>query len=181
MLCGRFPCLISPCGARGNFSARAQMHCVLDLVCAVVQAMQGIMSNPDFAKMAEDIGKKMFESDPQLANMVKSMQDTDTRDRMQAKMEELKEDPELKSVIEELESGGPAAMMKCVPCLVSWRGLPGKKYVQQERVQMMRPGWSSGPFVGGIHSCGALQAWHRSYTHAIRCVSCIEVHQALPV
>lgn len=76
------------------------------------QAMQGIMSNPEFAKMAEDIGKKMFESDPQLANMVKSMQDTDTRDRMQAKMEELKEDPELKHVIEELESGGPSAMMK---------------------------------------------------------------------
>lgn len=77
-----------------------------------MKAMQGIMSNPEFAKMAEDIGKKMFESDPQLANMVKSMQDTDTRDRMQAKMEELKEDPELKHVIEELESGGPSAMMK---------------------------------------------------------------------
>eukprot|EP00892_Ulva_mutabilis_P009751 jgi/Ulvmu1/7148/UM034_0054.1 len=77
-----------------------------------MKAMQGIMSNPDFAKMAEDIGKKMFESDPQLADMVKSMQDTETRDRMQAKMEELKDDPELKNVIEELESGGPAAMMK---------------------------------------------------------------------
>ena len=32
--------------------------------------MQNIMQNPDFAKMAEDLGKKMFENDPQLASMV---------------------------------------------------------------------------------------------------------------
>lgn len=36
----------------------------------VVQAMQNIMQNPEFAKMAEDLGKKMFENDPQLASMV---------------------------------------------------------------------------------------------------------------
>lgn len=38
----------------------------------VVQAMQNIMQNPEFAKMAEDLGKKMFENDPQLASMVQA-------------------------------------------------------------------------------------------------------------
>ena len=34
--------------------------------------MQNIMQNPEFAKMAEDLGKKMFENDPQLASMVQA-------------------------------------------------------------------------------------------------------------
>lgn len=36
---------------------------------------------------------------------------------MEDKMKTLKQDPELKHIIEELESGGPAAMMKCVTSL----------------------------------------------------------------
>ena len=41
------------------------------------------------------------------------MQDPGTRTQMETKMKTLKEDPELKHIIEELETGGPAAMMKC--------------------------------------------------------------------
>jgi hypothetical protein len=78
-----------------------------------MSAMQNVMQNPDFAKLAEDLGKKMFASDPNLANMVQTMQDPSVRENMENKMKTLKEDPELKDMIEELETGGPAAMMKC--------------------------------------------------------------------
>lgn len=78
-----------------------------------MNAVSGIMSNPEFAKMAENIGKKMFESDPQIANMVNNMQSNpDMKEQMEAKMRELKMDPELAPILEDLETGGPAAMMK---------------------------------------------------------------------
>lgn len=80
---------------------------------AYMNAVSGIMSNPEFAKMAENLGRKMFESDPQLASMVSTMQNNpDMKEQMESKMRELKMDPELAPILEELETGGPAAMMK---------------------------------------------------------------------
>lgn len=46
---------------------------------------------------------------------VQTMQDPGARTQMETKMKAMKEDPELKHIIEELETGGPAAMMKCAP------------------------------------------------------------------
>ena len=40
------------------------------------------------------------------------MQDPETTEKMKAKMEALKEDPEMADIMKEIESGGPAAMMK---------------------------------------------------------------------
>ena len=53
-----------------------------------------------------------FVQDPQMMNMMQTMQQPEYRSQMQTRMQALKEDPSLKSVLEELESGGPAAMMK---------------------------------------------------------------------
>jgi len=72
------------------------------------EAMQQLYSNPQFLQMAEKIGQTMLEQNP----VMRAMLDPERREAMQGKFEELKKDPELASVMEELESGDPQAMMK---------------------------------------------------------------------
>jgi hypothetical protein len=50
--------------------------------------------------------------DPGMASMMQTMHDPSYRSRIEGKMKDLKDDPELKDIMEELEKGGPAAMMK---------------------------------------------------------------------
>merc|ERR1719326_493764 len=66
---------------------------------AAMEAMQGVMKNPAFMQMAEKLGTQM-------------MQDPATTEKMKAKMEALKEDPEMAEIMKEIEAGGPSAMMK---------------------------------------------------------------------
>ena len=47
-----------------------------------------------------------------MTGMMQTMQNPMYRENMAQKLENVKQDPELKSVLEELEKGGPAAMMK---------------------------------------------------------------------
>lgn len=72
------------------------------------EAMQQLYSNPHFLQMAEKIGQTMLEQNP----VMRAMLDPGRREAMQSKFEELKQDPELAHVMEELESGDPQAMMK---------------------------------------------------------------------
>lgn len=46
--------------------------------------------------------------------MMTGMQDPAYRETIESKLQGLKEDPELKAIMAEIETGGPAAMMKCV-------------------------------------------------------------------
>ena len=77
-----------------------------------MQAMQQVMSNPAVMEM----GQKMFEqmsADPAMGQMLKTMTDPAAREGLEAKIKALKEeDPSLAAVINEIESGGPEAMMK---------------------------------------------------------------------
>eukprot|EP00210_Caulerpa_lentillifera_P002161 g2075.t1 len=72
------------------------------------EAMQKLYSNPQFLQMAEKIGQTMLQQNP----VMRAMMDPTRREAMQEKFEDLKKDPELASVMEELESGDPQAMMK---------------------------------------------------------------------
>ena len=47
-----------------------------------------------------------------MASMMASMQDPATTEKMKAKMEALKEDPEMAEIMKEIETAGPSAMMK---------------------------------------------------------------------
>lgn len=47
-----------------------------------------------------------------MQSLMKSVQDPAHRNQMEEAMRNLKEDPELKSVVEDLEQQGPMAMMK---------------------------------------------------------------------
>ncbi len=47
-----------------------------------------------------------------MSTMMRSMQDPDYKAKVEDALKGLKDDPELKPILEELESQGPAAMMK---------------------------------------------------------------------
>jgi hypothetical protein len=130
---------------------------------AYMQAMQGMMSNPEFMHMAERLGTQMMQAraacagwraglrgaagaasalalhtlapriadasharvsrslarcacvgaqDPAVSGMLSQMNNPAYSSMMQSKMAELKNDPELASIMKEIESGGPQAMMK---------------------------------------------------------------------
>ena len=49
-----------------------------------------------------------------MATMMQTMHDPAHRARLEARMGALKQDPDLAGIMQELESGGPAAMMQCV-------------------------------------------------------------------
>ena len=45
--------------------------------------------------------------------MMSGMQDPTYREAIEGKLQNLKNDPELEKIMAEIETGGPAAMMKC--------------------------------------------------------------------
>ena len=49
-----------------------------------------------------------------MMQMMQGMQDPQFRENIESKLQQLKTDPELASVMADIEQGGPAAMMKCV-------------------------------------------------------------------
>ncbi|GIL43221.1 hypothetical protein Vafri_1023 [Volvox africanus] len=77
-----------------------------------MEAMQNMFQNPGFMQMAEKLGKTIIEADPNMANMMKAMQDPEYKTKVEDALKGLKDDPELKPILDELESQGPAAMMK---------------------------------------------------------------------
>lgn len=62
--------------------------------------------------------KLCAQSDPKMAGMMQSMQDPAYKSKVEDALKSLKEDPDLKPMLDELETAGPAAMMKWVSC--SW-------------------------------------------------------------
>ena len=49
-----------------------------------------------------------------MSQMMQTMHDPTYREKIEEKMADLKGDPELSDIMQELEGGGPAAMMKWV-------------------------------------------------------------------
>lgn len=75
-------------------------------------AMNSMFQNQKFLEMAESLGKAIISADPNMANMMKSMQDPSYKADVETKMKGLKEDPELGPILAEMESAGPMGMMK---------------------------------------------------------------------
>ncbi len=53
-----------------------------------------------------------LQNDPQMQQMMSSMQSPEYKTKVEDAMKSLKDDPELSKVFEELENAGPGAMMK---------------------------------------------------------------------
>lgn len=81
-----------------------------------MQAMERLMGNPDFLDAANSLGKRLLEQSmgadtPEAAAMVALMGNPRGQELFKAKMEALKEDPEVRDIIAEIELGGQASMM----------------------------------------------------------------------
>lgn len=50
--------------------------------------------------------------DPSMSHMLESLTNPTKKDQIEERMAKIKEDPSLKPILDEIESGGPSAMMK---------------------------------------------------------------------
>ncbi|GMP37182.1 hypothetical protein CsSME_00008987 [Camellia sinensis var. sinensis] len=73
--------------------------------------MQQVMQNPQFMTMAERLGNALMQ-DPSMSSMLDSLTNPSHKDQLEERMVRIKEDPALKPILEEIETGGPAAMMR---------------------------------------------------------------------
>ncbi|KAG6651456.1 ankyrin repeat domain-containing protein 2B [Carya illinoinensis] len=73
--------------------------------------MQQVMQNPQFMTMAERLGNSLMQ-DPSMSNVLESFSNPTNKDQLEERMVRIKEDPSLKPILEEIENGGPAAMMR---------------------------------------------------------------------
>lgn len=73
--------------------------------------MQQVMENPQFMAMAERLGGALMQ-DPSMSGMLENLVNPAQKDQLEERMSRIKEDPALKPILEEIETGGPAAMMR---------------------------------------------------------------------
>uniref|UniRef100_A0A0D6RAP3 STI1/HOP DP domain-containing protein n=1 Tax=Araucaria cunninghamii TaxID=56994 RepID=A0A0D6RAP3_ARACU len=74
-------------------------------------AMQQVMQNPQFMTMAEQLGNALMQ-DPSMSGMLHNLADPSHKEQIEARMSQVRQDPTLKPILDEIETGGPAAMMK---------------------------------------------------------------------
>lgn len=51
-----------------------------------------------------------------MSNMLENLSNPTHKDQLEERMSRIKEDPALKPILEEIENGGPAAMMRSKHC-----------------------------------------------------------------
>lgn len=76
-----------------------------------VSTMQQLMQNPQFVAMAERLGSALMQ-DPAMSSMLGGLTNPAHKEQLEARIARMKDDPSLKPILDEIENGGPAAMMK---------------------------------------------------------------------
>lgn len=79
-----------------------------------MDAFSRVMQNPEFMAAAESLGKGIMEQsmDQESLSMLQMFQNPENQAALKAKMEELKDDPELGTMMKDIEENGQSAMMK---------------------------------------------------------------------
>ncbi|CAM0952374.1 unnamed protein product [Alopecurus aequalis] len=78
---------------------------------AYMETMTQVMQNPQFMSMAERLGSTLMQ-DPGMSSMLENLTSPAHNKQLEEQMARLKDDPSLKPILEEMESDGPAAMVK---------------------------------------------------------------------
>ncbi|XP_031393454.1 ankyrin repeat domain-containing protein 2A-like [Punica granatum] len=73
--------------------------------------VQQVMQNPQFMAMAERLGNALMQ-DPSMSSMLENFANPLRKEQMEERMARVKDDPALKHILEEIETGGAAAMMR---------------------------------------------------------------------
>ncbi|XP_042432298.1 ankyrin repeat domain-containing protein 2A-like [Zingiber officinale] len=76
-----------------------------------ISTMQHVMENPQFMKMAEHLGNAIMQ-DPGMSSVLENLTNPAQKEQIEERMTRMKEDPTLKGILEEIETGGPSSMMK---------------------------------------------------------------------
>ncbi|KAL8155917.1 hypothetical protein AgCh_001103 [Apium graveolens] len=74
-------------------------------------SVQQVMQNPQFMTMAERLGSALLQ-DPSMSQVLETLGNPAQKDQLEERMSRVKEDPTLKPIFDEIETGGPAAMMR---------------------------------------------------------------------
>jgi ankyrin repeat protein len=79
-----------------------------------MQAMERVMQNPEFLTAAESLGRGLMSQalSPEDAQMLEMFQNPANQAALKKRMEDLKEDPELREVLADLETDGQQALGK---------------------------------------------------------------------
>ncbi|KAG0447379.1 hypothetical protein HPP92_028370 [Vanilla planifolia] len=76
-----------------------------------INTMQQVMQNPQFMTMAERLGNALMQ-DPSMSSMLENLTNPAHKEQLEERMTKLREDPSLKPILDEIESGDPSVMMK---------------------------------------------------------------------
>ncbi|KAI6700921.1 hypothetical protein NL676_015245 [Syzygium grande] len=76
-----------------------------------MSTIQQVMDNPDFMSMAERLGTVLMQ-DPAMSSMLENFSNPAQKEQIEERMARIKDDPSLKHILEEIEKGGPPAMMR---------------------------------------------------------------------
>ncbi|XP_058075152.1 ankyrin repeat domain-containing protein 2B-like isoform X2 [Magnolia sinica] len=76
-----------------------------------LSTMQQVMQNPQFMTMAERLGSALMQ-DPSMSSMMENLTNPSHNENLEEQMARIKEDPSLKPILDEIETGGPSAMMR---------------------------------------------------------------------
>ncbi|XP_073004633.1 ankyrin repeat domain-containing protein 2A-like [Typha latifolia] len=74
-------------------------------------SIEQLMQQPEFMTMAKSFENALMQ-DPTMSSMLESFTSPPRNEQLEEQMSHIKEDLTLKSIFDEIESGGPAAMMK---------------------------------------------------------------------
>ncbi|VAI34530.1 unnamed protein product [Triticum turgidum subsp. durum] len=78
---------------------------------AYMETMTQVMQNPQFMSMAERLGNTLMQ-DPAMSSMLENLTSPAHKEQLEERMARIKDDPSLKPILDEIERGGPSAMVK---------------------------------------------------------------------